>query len=195
MITKPRLLGKIFRTLAITVFTILVGACATISTGSHYDEHHNFVGYHTFSWIAANPYVKAIDEEPAKVNPLTQLKIERALRAELESRGYVFVDDKEVADFVLGYTVGTRQKVNIESYPSMYRGYWGWHSYNDVYFSHEYREYSYDQGTLGVDVFDGKSHQPVWHGWATKTVTASDREDPSQTIIKAVALIFDKFPY
>jgi hypothetical protein len=33
----------------------------------------------------------------------------------------------------------------------------------------------------------------IWHGWATKTITASDRKQPDELIMKAVDEIFKSF--
>ena len=35
---------------------------------------------------------------------------------------------------------------------------------------------------------------PGKHGWAEKTITESDREDPSDAIVNAVAQLFEEFP-
>jgi hypothetical protein len=46
-----------------------------------------------------------------------------------------------------------------------------------------------------VDIFDNKSGKPVWHGWAEKTVTDSDRSNPGPAIKTGVGGIFESFPY
>ena len=47
-----------------------------------------------------------------------------------------------------------------------------------------------------VDVFPsgGKSKEPAWHGWASKSVTSADRNNPSPAIQEAVAAIIKRFP-
>lgn len=194
MITYQNRTGLIIKTLFVGIISVIIAGCATINTGSHFDERNDFRPYRTFAWIDASPYISPRGENEVRISPLTQLKIERAIRAELEGRGYVFIKDNQAADFVLAYTVGTRTKVSVDSYPLLYRGPWGWHIPGSVYYEREYREHRYLEGTLGIDVFDGKAHQPVWHGWAAKTVTASDRKDPSASIVKSVALLFERFP-
>jgi hypothetical protein len=120
--------------------------------------------------------------------------IESAIRTQLQQQGFVFSDVREDADFVLAYTVGTRDNVRIESYPIGYRGHWGWHVPYSHYYFREVSVHNYTKGTLGVDLFDNETGKPVWHGWAEKTVTQSDRDDPGATIEQGVAKLFSSFP-
>ena len=180
------------QTLALVVCAGLLAACATISTGSHYDETNDFGLYKTFSWIDDNPYIN--DASTVRVDPLTQSKIQNAIRTQLEQKGYSFVEVRDNADFVLAYTVGTREKIQISSYPMGYRGSWGWHVHGSHYYVHEYTQHSYTEGTLSVDIFDGNTKKPVWHGWAEKSITESDRKDPSAVIKEGVAKLLEAFP-
>jgi hypothetical protein len=188
LIARPSLM----RTIAIVAAGTILTACATISTGSHYDETTNFGAYQTFSWIDESPYIA--DDSSVRVDPLSQSKIQNAIRSELERKNYSITDDRDSADFVVAYTVGTREKIQTTSYPVGYHGSWGWHVHGSYYYVRENAEHRYTEGTLGVDIFDGKSKKPVWHGWAEKTITESDREDPSAVIKEAVAMLFESFP-
>jgi len=170
----------------------LVVGCASIRTGSHYDETINFGAWETFGWIAENPYIAG--ETSVMVSPLAQEQIKSAIRHELESKGFTYSQDRGNADFVVSFTVGTREQIRIDSYPVAYRGAWGWHVPYSYYYYHDVSAHSYTQGTLGVDIFDNESGKPVWHGWAEKTVTDSDRQDPTETIKEGVRLLFEEFP-
>ena len=181
-----------------TFFTLLIlgislSGCATIKSGSHHDESAAYGHYRTYSWIADQPMIVGTGQKPA-VSPLTQRKIVDAIEAELERKGFVHAQNRGSADFALSYTVGTRERIESTSYPNAYQGPWGWHLYGRYYYDTEVVHRSYTEGTLGVDVFDGKTKQPVWHGWASKTVSTSDRTDPAPSIEKAVAAIFADFP-
>jgi hypothetical protein len=52
----------------------------------------------------------------------------------------------------------------------------------------------YREGTLSIDIFDVKSHRPVWHGWAKKELSRKDIEQSEQPIKHAVAAVLEKFP-
>ncbi len=185
---------NIFLFTSFFVFASFAAGCATISTGAHYDETTNFGMYKRFSWIDDQPLILGSIETGITVGPLTQSKIKRAVRSGFQSKGYIFVDDREQADFVVAYTIGTRQEVSIDSYPTAYYGTWGWHVRGSHYYINEVSAHTYTKGTLGVDVFDRAAKKPVWHGWAEKTITADDRKDPSPAIDAAVGKLLESFP-
>ncbi len=177
----------------LALLTLLIGACATIQTGSHYDETTNFAEYRSFSWIDEDPYITG--EASLLVSPLAQQQIKDAIQIQLQQKGYSFTQDRGNADFVVSYTVGTREKIRIDSYPVEYRGRWGWHVPYSYYSYRDIPAHTYTKGTLGVDIFDNESSKPVWHGWAEKTVTESDRQDPTEAIEAGVRLLFADFPH
>lgn len=180
-------------TIVILVLGVLLSGCVTIRAGSHQDESAAFSDYSTFAWIADNPLILGAGEK-SPISPLTQRKIVQAIENELSRKGFTYTVESDDADFVVSYTVGTREKIDERSYPVAYRGTWGWHMYGRYYYQTEVVHRTYTVGTLGIDVFDGRNKQPVWHGWASKSVTSADREDPSPVIQKAVAAIIKRFP-
>ncbi len=64
-----------FATLSILLFlgTSLSG-CATIKSGSHYDESATYDHYRTYSWIADQPLIVGAGDKPT-ISPLTEKKI------------------------------------------------------------------------------------------------------------------------
>ena len=191
MQTSDRLARVIFGC-ALGAFIFLISACATIQTGSHYDETTNFGEYQSFSWVDEDPYITG--EAAVLVSPLAQQQIKDAIHSQLEQKGYLYTQDRGNADFAVSYTVGTRETIRIDSYPVEYRGSWGWHVPYSYYSYRDVSAHTYTKGTLGVDIFDNESGKPVWHGWAEKTVTPSDRQDPTESIEEGVKLLFADFP-
>lgn len=177
---------------ALFFLLIVLGACATISTGSHFDNTADFGAYNSFSWIDDKPLIAAEDSIP--ISAMAQSKITAEVQRQLELAGYMFIDDRGAADLLVGITVGTRDQIRVDSYPRTYRGHWGWHVPYSYYQFHEISAHSYTKGTLGIDIFDTKSEKPVWHGWAEKTVTESDRQDPGPSIEAGIAKLFESFP-
>ncbi len=179
------------RLFLVLVLAAAAGGCSTIRSGSHVDETADFSDYRSWSWIADDPHVAA-DEIP--VSPLTHAKIREAISEQLRIKGYEFAAERESADFVVSYTVGRRDKLRVSSWPVAYRGPWGWHVAGSRYYVREYEEHVYTEGSLSVDVFDALSRQPVWHGWAEKSVTERDRQDPTEVIRDGVARLLEPFP-
>ncbi len=178
---------------AVLLLGALSSGCATIKTGSHQDESVSFSNYRTFAWIADDPLILGVDEQ-SPISPLSQKIIIDAIEDELINNGFSHLANPDQADFIVSYTVGTREKIVANSFPSAYRGTWSWHMHSQYNYSADVVHRSYTEGTLGIDIFDGSTKQPVWHGWATKTILTSDRENPSASIQKAVAGIIERFP-
>lgn len=170
----------------------MLAACAAINTGSYVGKEVDFGSFQSFSWIDRVPYVAT--ESSIPVSPLELEMIESGIRTQLEKKGYAFTTDREAADLLVAFTVGTRDKVRMESYPVGYRGHWGWHEpHSHYYFRHVSAE-NYTKGTLGIDLFDNETGKPIWHGWAEKTVTQGDRTDPGPSIDKGLTKLFGSFP-
>ena len=185
------------RSLRLMVALLMLGAlltgCSTMRSGAHHDEAASFDHYRSFAWIAGDPLIVGEGEQPA-ISPLAKKKIVQAIENELGTKGFAYSENPDQADFVVAFTVGTRDKITARSYPTRYYGTWGWHLYGRYYYQTEVVQHSYTEGTLGIDIFDAKTKQPVWHGWASKTVTSADRNDPSPAIKSAVAAIIKRFP-
>jgi hypothetical protein len=124
-----------------------------------------------------------------EVSALTARRIREAIEAELAAKGYKAVAAPENANFVVAFTVGTRDRIDATSYPAPYRGPWLWGWYGSQTDLRVYQE-----GTLSIDIFDGATKQPVWHGRARKEVTSSDVSDPGPVIRKGVKAILAQFP-
>lgn len=181
------------------VCTFLLGGCAATFEASHdHDANHDFANYQTFAWISKNPM--KVGPSVQSPNPLLEPRIMTAVEAELTDKGFRKVDAPKDADFVLSFTVGSREKIRVDSYPSMSVGYsagypshWGWGAaYHCCATDTQVRQYT--KGILAIDVFDVMDRRPVWHGVAQKTITESDRENAAETIKAAVDAILAGFP-
>ncbi len=179
----------------------LLGACASGFKATYdHDAEQDFSTYQSFAWISAHPM--KVGATAGAANPLLEPRIMSAISDALTAKGYEKVAKAKSADFVLSFTVGSREKIRVNSYPTMAGGYraygrhpdhWGWgHAYYGQGTETTVREYT--QGMLAVDVFDVKERRPVWHGVATKSISESDREDSAATIKAAVDAVLAGFP-
>lgn len=178
----------------------LLGACATTFKATYdHDVDHDFSNYHTFAWLSKNPM--KVSQSITTPNPLLEPRIMSALEKALVAKGYKWVADRKSADFVISFTVGSREEIKVDSYPSMSAGvgmgyprHWGWGGAYYGYATTETSVRQYTKGILAVDIFDVKDRRPVWHGVASKTVNESDRENMDETIKAAVDAILAGFP-
>jgi hypothetical protein len=178
-----------FLSIAVLMSGLLLAACATLRVASDYDHAASFTAYHTFAWLPR--------ERHGTSNPLVVQRAHDAIDAELRTRGFTYTADPASADFLVDFTIGSRLRTDIESYPAgyvspMWWGYRGWWGY--PYWGAEVDVRQYREGTLSIDVFDGRSHRPVWHGWARKELSRSDIEHSEAPIRAAVTAVLAQFP-
>jgi hypothetical protein len=181
---------------AILSAAILLSACAApgFKATHDYDGSIDFSKYQTFAWISKNPMKLGTTAVPvsAMLEPRIMSSLERALVA----KGYRFAKQPNTADFVLSFTVGSREEIRVDSYPSMgpaYGGRWGW---GGSYYGYgtETTVRQYTKGMLAVDIFSVRQRRPVWHSVASKKISEDDRDNASTTIDAAVAAIIAGFP-
>lgn len=177
------------RTLLALVSGLALVACAPLRVASDFDHAASFAAYHSFAWMPR--------EHRGPANPLVVQRARDAIETELKARGFSEATDPAAADFVVDFTIGSHERTEVESYPTGYVapgwwGYRGWWGY--PYWGTEVDVRQYREGTLSIDIFDGRSHRPVWHGWARKELTRSDIEKSEAPIRAAVAAVLAQFP-
>jgi len=168
---------------------IAMTGCQSIQTRSDWDHTADFSQYHTFSWISKSPLISRAPE----VSPLVEGRIQTAVRGELERKGFKFVEDPNKADFVVAFTVGARERLNVRTTPFAS----GWGRGPNVWGAPYYRDIDvrqYTEGRLAIDMFDVQRREPMWTGVATRSVTSSDQRRTEELINKAVAAILKDFP-
>jgi hypothetical protein len=173
---------------ALALIAIWLSACATLRVGSDFDRTASFSGYHAFAFLPQQRHNSR--------NPLVTQRVRDAIEAVLTGRGFTFVSNMADADFVVDFTIGSRERTDVESYPAPYTGwyggYGGWWGYS--YWGAGVDVRTYREGTLAIDIFDAHTYRPVWHGWAKKELTDDDLEHSEGPIRTAVGTVLSRFP-
>ena len=190
----------IIRFAAVAAIAFL-GGCATGFEATHdHDPAQDFAAYKTFAWVSEHPMkVGAVTRIP---NPLLESEIMVTVESVLGAKGYKLVPDVDSADFALSFTIGSRDEIKVNSYPTMSAGYGGygypshWGAWGSAYYGHasETSVRQYTEGMLAIDVFDVSQRRPVWHGVASKNISESDRKNSGATVQAAVDAILAGFP-
>lgn len=191
------------RTTRTLLAAALLGLASCSSSGIEsfhdYNPNINFARYQTWSFISANPMI--VSTAAGAVNPLLEGRIMRAVRTDLGGKGFRFTDNPENADFVVSFTVGSREQIKVDQYPASYQvGYSRYHRYGyggygyGMSYGTETRVRQYTEGQLAVDVFDVTTRSPAFHGSATKRISESDRENPEALIAAVVTEALTGFP-
>ena len=183
--------------------TVLV-SCASTPVKVDSDPAQDFSKYTTFSWTGESPM--AASKTDYDISSLAESRMTGALKATLEGKGYKFVSDASAADFVVSYTIGARDKTQLESYaPRYYGGYnnWTWgfpyHTYGYNRFPVQYRsaiveQKDYVRGSLAVDAFDVNKTNPVWHGYGSKRLSDEDLMKNASDAGQTMATLLADFP-
>lgn len=189
-----------FRIVAALFSLAILSGCATATVGKvDWDREVDFSVYKSYAWISDDPLIVA-EGTTEVVSPLTKRRVTVAVERELTAKAYDRITNPDEAEFVLSFTIGTRDKIRIDSYPDPYLRYaWRWYDPHWPHWSWYYEgrrtiTRTYTEGTLAIDIFDGTSNIPVWHGWATRNVRGSDIKNPEAAINEAVAAILANFP-
>lgn len=181
----------------VAALVIVVASCSsTYDAKVDFDKNTNVdtINYKTFAWLTSGKIMAPAED----INPVMKLRVDEEIEQAFIAKGYQLVANAEEADFAISYTVGNRDKIKVSSYPSTYNSSFGWGRgyYGGMYGSHmgtETRVRQYTEGKLAIDVYDVKSHQPAWHGWATKRLTSDDKEAPSSMIKDVVNEVVTQF--
>lgn len=161
----------------------LLAACTSLKSGSDFDRTANFAHYRTYAWLPRDHF--------ASRNPLLVRLAHEAIDSEMKNKGFVPAEEGHAADFVIDFTIGSQERIDVQSYPEPYRTAWGWGRW---YYGGQLDVRRYREGVLAIDVFDGESHQPIWTGWARKELTQSDMENSAGPIRTAASAVLAPFP-
>ncbi|HEV2286008.1 MAG TPA: DUF4136 domain-containing protein [Steroidobacteraceae bacterium] len=150
---------------------------------------------HTFAFIgsfrADNPMHGTI------ANPVNESRLRAAITAHMATVGVQLVKDN--ADCLVGYGIGSTLVVD-PGFPGPYGyggygygfgawgwggpwGPWGWDG-----------PYVYHQGVIGIDLYDGKTREALWHASVDQNLSGATGTDAEQRIDAAVAALFTHFP-
>jgi hypothetical protein len=88
--------------------------CASVRVGSDYDRAASFAGYHSFVIMQR--------DHRGTANPLVATRTEDAISSELARKGYTVAADPQTADFSVDFTIGSKERTDVNSYPAPYAG-------------------------------------------------------------------------
>ena len=176
----------------VLVSGLLLNACVnTPLIRVNTDKHADFSGYHSYG------FVDPLGTDKAGYTTLLTKYLKQAVSRELEQRGYVFSSNPDL--LVNFYTrIENRTFISSTPTPVFYGGYYDYrHGIYDPFPRYIYRpySYSYQEGTVNVDLVDAQQKQMVWEGIAVNEVTSKDLDNPQEAFSKVISAIFTSYPY
>lgn len=169
----------------IGIFFALI-ACAPAKPVLDYSDIYNFSAVQSYAMSSRDD----MQDSEALISDMTRNRIELAIEAQLDAKGFKSVA-RDQADVLVAYYVITQERQQItQTERPVYRCRYcapAWAS--DV----QVRQYS--EGTLIVDVIDSKTGKAVWRGsTAGRIDPKAEMEQRKEQINKAVALVLSGFP-
>ena len=173
---------------------VTLAACNTVSVKT--DVAHDMSVSICHTYVFAQEHVANADQPAAYGNPLNAQRLKVAVQTNLSAKGIQLAASRESADCVVGYALGSRQ-VFDDYYGGLYGGFGfggGFRSggfggglyYDGPWIQNEVR--------IAVDLFDAKSHKPIWHASASQDTYELSGPNAEAKINLATAAIFNKLP-
>lgn len=185
--------ARLFTITLLTAAALGLSACASgPSVRTDHDPAVNFGQYRTWA------FYQPVAMEQSGYSSWISERIRTDVRKEMEARGYQY--SAEGADLLVNFQGVVEDKTAVWSIPR---------SDIEMFYSYRHRAYvavpvwydetqvsRYKEGTLTVDLVDGKRNRMVWTGSASRPeVSKRTPEKKMADIDQAVASIFAKYPH
>ena len=169
----------------------LVTSCTTVRRSFDYERETDYSNFKTFNWL---PLSNDENGKSTVKNTMIDKRLKRALKEQLELRGYTF--EVGSPDLLIAYHAPVREIKNAVSanHNYVHFGYFHHiHSFHTAFpFCGDYYVDSYDEATLIIDIIDSKENELIWRGWRSVPVYGPSLSE--KRIQKAVEKILDNFP-
>lgn len=119
----------------------------------------------------------------------------RAVREEMQQRGFRFVDGNP--DLLVNFYANVRERTEVRTRPGLSHGYYGYRfGLYDAWplYDNDIETVSYPVGTANIDIVDAKRRQLIWEGIAEGRISDKAMDHPQETIRSVVSQVFGKFP-
>src|SRR5246127_1425764 len=158
---------------------VLLGSAFGQHIQTDFDHQANFSQYKTYSWQEIKP-----------ANSLWDARIKSAVDAQLAAKGWTKVDSGGDVAIVAIKTSHTER--TLQTFYDGMGGGWRWRGFGGIGEATT-TEQDYKEGTLIIDMYDGKTKQLIWRGSSEDTVS-NNAEKNEKNLDKGVVKMFRKFP-
>ena len=173
------------RPLALAALSAVVLGCAAVYEVRYdYDPAADLAALKTYAHVPAPAQAEGRDR--AKVSPLMDARVRASLDRALPPRGLT-LDASGSPDLLVGYFLVLEERVDW----TWVSGYWGWGWWAPP----RPVPYTYEAGTLVVDLVDARTKKLLWRGSTSAALTpASDPERSQARIDRAVDRVLANWP-
>lgn len=159
---------------------LAVPACSQLSVRERHDPNTDFSRLHTWAWHPRGdePWDRRLARDRLDI------RIEEAVEKDLSAKGYRQVDTDP--DFRVNYQVAVGARQAVQANPNTYGyaiGPW------------DLGVYSYDEGTLFIDVIDARANALLWRGAVSAVARPGlSLEARQERFTKAAEKVMAQFP-
>ncbi len=174
--------------IVIVTAAMLAIGCNPIYVNYDYDKDADFEKYQTFSWMELPETVPQNAADAQKSNPLVAKRIRSDIDDQLVSKGLRLLE--QGGDLLVIYYLDPKQMLVVQQ-----NAYSGMDMWANARVGGSISTKEVTEGTIIVDLLDGKAKQLVWRGTAENT----RRDDAPiaqiyETLDKAIVKIFENYP-
>jgi hypothetical protein len=171
---------------------LVAGGCSQVSVQTDFDPKADFTALKTYSWYNAE---QPKEGDPRLDNPLLDQRVRSTVETVLNAKGYV--KDDVNPDFWLVYHAAVSKEIGTTTTTSSstYGGYYGWYYVSSPVWVETPTMYTYNQGTLILDIVDAKAEKLIWRGSAQANVDNPETQQQRKNLMnEAVNGMLSKFP-
>jgi hypothetical protein len=174
------------RSLMYSGLIFLLSACTPAKPLLDYSDSFNFSAVRSYAMTARDD----MQDSEALISDMTRNRIELAIEAELEAKGFKNAP-RDKADVFVAYYVITQERQQVtQTERPVYRC-----RYCAPAWATDVQVRQYSEGTLIIDVIDSKTDKAVWRGSTAGRINPkAEMEERKEQIRKAVALVLSGFP-
>ncbi|MFA7444650.1 MAG: DUF4136 domain-containing protein [Flavobacteriaceae bacterium] len=170
---------KALQSLSLLLFAVVLTSCSSVRVSADYDKSVDYSQYKTYAF-----YKDGIDK--VKIHDLDKKRILKAIERELRAKG---MTASENPDLLINIFTEASQRVDVNQWN--YGFGWGWGPFG---FGGNTASVSRTtEGTLYIDLIDGKKKELVWQGIGEGMLT-KNIERKEERINEFVNKILAKYP-
>lgn len=162
----------------------MVACSPSFQVQNDYDRSVNLKQFKTFRVEAE----KDMMQDPLLGSELNRRRITNAVAKVMESKGYRL--DERNPELIVRYLTDVKDRQQVRSNGTM-SPYWWWYGPQNNNIS----TYNYQEGRLIVNIYQNRTDNMIWQGWASGRLKApSKREDRDVMIQGIIGDILRSFP-
>lgn len=170
---------KTLKSLSLLLLVAVLASCSSVRVSADYDKSVDYSQYKTFAF-----YKDGIDK--VEIHDLDKKRILKAIQRELNAKGMTV---SENPDLLINIFTDATERIDVNQWNYGYG--WGWGPFG-MGMNHSTVNRT-TEGTLYIDLIDGKKKELVWQGVGEGALT-KNIERKEERINEFVNKILAKYP-